>query len=863
MLRRIREALPGKLPSKGLPDALAPVSLGDDPPSVLLHETVEELRALFDGEMSLEAPKVSIESQGQLLARGADRFLILAAFSTKGERRGPFWWSDNGHLRVMPLRLAEALDAVDAGPPEREKGQSAPDWSRARLLWWGRIKKPLLEYGVHIDEYLNRIDVVVVDKIKPVLNHTGDDVELGFTAPDVGDDQAFTEALAGFNPKSRKEPTARWTDVDSVKRTQRIALTKRGLRAAAHAHEVLRRHRSRRYRGELDPYLRDAPETVFDPDLFDLSEYSDRVIGVRGTVYRVSKSQVLGTDGKKRTRIRLENAEGSGPPPLSDSDKRELAEKLIEAARKGRPYIRFQGFWVRVPSPSIAKEFEKQAQQGAEARGAELVPALNIDEETYSVKDAGRALRLVVSDRPPGLAESYELMPHQVEGWEWLAGHAGLVDDALDHGLLADDMGLGKTLQVLSLMAVLEKMDRLRPSVVVAPLSLLQNWEEEARKFFPGRFPRIARLPIPGVRTTADWLEQFDLVLISYDSLRTRQLEFGRVHWKLMVLDESHRIRNPTARTTHAVLCMDAGARLALTGTPVQNSLVDLWSQFDWLCPGFLGDLKSFKKETRTDDEHALDALRNSIAPRMLRRMKEGVAKHLPPKTGDRDAIEIQMPGWQAELYDAVLRDREPGQSALPTLHRLFTVCSAPDELADDVPDLHPKLSWLVSTLDEVRGKGEKALVFADRYCIQARIMELVEERFGVRVDCVNGKVEAGHRLAIVDRFNRSEGFQVLVLGPKAAGVGLNVTGANHVVHFTRHWNPAIESQATDRAYRIGQARPVFVYLPTMVHPRRRSIEESLHSLLAEKRALAEDVVVPTKVLNVGRELERVVLGES
>jgi len=857
VIRRIRESLSGDLPSEGIPDLLAPVALGDDAPTSLLFETVEELRALFDGEMSLVTPGINVESSGQLIARGADRFKINASLGEGNERRGPFWWDEDGALQVMPLDLAQALDSIEEGPPERLPRQSDSEWSRSRLLWWGKIKKSLRDHGAQLDGYLERLDIAVVDKLKPVVDQAAEIPDVHFTADDVEDKGAFNKALEGYSPRSGREPTARWVDAAGARRTQRLALTDRGKRAAARASVVLRN------RKRFEPYLRDAPETIFDPEHFDLSDYSERVVGVRGTVYRVSKAQVLGTDGRKKTRITLTSPGGARPPRLSNKETSELAAKLVEAARKGQDYVRHRGLWVRVPSQSLANAFERQARSERGVKG-ELVPALNIEEENYASEDSGRAMKVAVAQRPPGLSDAFELMAHQLEGWEWLAGHAGLVEGALDHGLLADDMGLGKTLQVLSLMAVLEERKNLRPSIVVAPLSLLENWEQEARKFFPSCFQRIARLPLPGMKSSAALLEQFDLVFVSYDTLRTRQLELGRVRWKLMVLDESHRIRNPTARTTHAVLCMDADARIALTGTPVQNSLVDLWSQFDWLCPGFLGDLKRFKKEVKTDDAQALDDLRNQIAPRMLRRMKEGISNQLPPKSGDREAITISMAGWQAELYDAVLRDRSPGRgSTLGTLSRLFTVCNDPGALSDDVPSSHPKLDWLLSTLDSIEGKGEKALVFADRYAVQARIMELVEERFGVRVDCVNGRVQAGHRLRLVDRFNKASGFQVLVLGPRAAGVGLNVTGANHVIHFTRHWNPAIESQATDRAYRIGQTLPVRVYLPTMVHPSRPSIEESLHRLLAEKRALAADVVVPTSELDVGRELERVVLGGS
>ncbi len=757
----------------------------------------------------------------------------------------------------MPLALSRALDSLEVGPPGRKPGQSDSDWTRDRMLWWATNKKLLVKHGANLDAYLDRMDIIVLDKLQPRIEKSADEDELkvSFSTDDVKDEVAFNQALRGYNPRAGRDPTARWVDSNGDRRTQRIALTKRGRRAAAYAHHALLNYK------KMQPHLRDAPDTVFPPELFDLSQYSDRVIGVRALVYRVSRSQVLGTDGRTHTRIHLKSEESSGPPPLTTREKKELAETLLEAARRGKSYVRYNDFWVRVPSPTLAESFSKQVEREKATIKGELVPALNLEEETYTINQDGRAVTIALGNHPPGLSPEFRLMPHQVEGWEWLAGHAALSDDALDHGLLADDMGLGKTLQVLSLMALLEQKGKLRPSLVVAPLSLLENWCMEARKFFPNNFGRILKYTPPLRRTNASALEHYDIVLLSYETLRTRQLVLGKVRWRLMVLDESHQIRNPRARTTHAVLAMDATRRLALTGTPVQNSLVDLWSQFDWLCPGFLHDLKNFKKKVRVDDEASLNSLRRKIAPRLLRRMKESVASHLPPKVGDNEPVNVTMASWQAELYDSVLRDRKPGRgSAFGTLHRLFAVCNQPESLADDVPLLHPKLAWLLNTLRDIQARGQKVLVFADRHSIQKRIMELVEDNFDLAVDYINGTVEAGYRLFIVERFNRAEGFQVLVLGPKAAGVGLNLTGANHVIHFTRHWNPATEAQATDRAHRIGQKLPVRVYLPTMLHPNRVSIEQSLHVLLNEKRALAEDVVVPTSKLDVRRELERILM---
>lgn len=830
-----------------IPDRYAPTAFGDAPPPEIEDELAEDLQALVSG--SLSTPTIELSNEGTLLARNASRLRLSMSLGAEF-RRGPFWRSPgSGQVRVMALSLAKALDELEAGPPERHGGEADAAWSARRMHWWARVRKPLLAADANIGGYLRGLDVIEVDKLKAHMTPGG----VEFSTDGVGDRAAFNEVLANFDPRSGRPPTARWRSTSGAQHRQQLAFTPRGLRAAALAGQVRRSQR----RG-MHPGLVDAPETILDEDLFDLSEYGDRVLGVNAPIYRVTRSQGQGPTGQPTTKIHLETADGNPSPELTPGEHEQLVEKLREAATKGQDYIQHGDGFVRVPSPERIDELERHGPPAARSGGT-LQVALNLDEQIYTTPQDGQALLVDTQQAPPGLAGGISLFPHQVEGWRWLLGRLGLVDGGLDHGLLADDMGLGKTLQVLAALAVLRHREGGGPFLVVAPLSLLGNWEAEAEKFFPGTF-KVLRFPGPRSQSKPENLRRFDLVLCSYGTLRARQLDLGRVEWRVMVADECHQIRNPRARTTHAVLAMNTKHRIGLSGTPVQNSLVDLWSQFDWLSPGFLGDLPSFKRVYTPQDDVALDQLRGALSLRLLRRLKEDVAKHLPPKTGHQDALEIPMAPWQAELYDRVLADREPG-SALGTLHRLFQVCSAPNRVSEGLPPDHPKLRWLLSCLGSIADRGEKALVFAEWHDLQQSLIERVERTFGVHVDRINGTVEAGRRLEIVDAFNSSKGFQVLMLGPKAAGVGLNLVGANHVIHFTRHWNPAIEAQATDRAYRIGQERPVQVYLPTMVHPGRQSIEVSLHRLLQEKAALAGEVVVPTGSLDVGNSLLSVVLG--
>jgi SNF2 family DNA or RNA helicase len=350
-------------------------------------------------------------------------------------------------------------------------------------------------------------------------------------------------------------------------------------------------------------------------------------------------------------------------------------------------------------------------------------------------------------------------------------------------------------------------------------------------------------------------------------------MELGRVRWQLMVCDESHRIKNPTAQTTKAIYAMDAKIRIALSGTPVQNSLRDLWSQFDWLSSGFLGDLTSFTKRYEgrkivgqpEERNRRLTALKEQINPRVLRRLKETTdGLDIPPKHIEK--IELPLNERQVSLYNQIHTDFRRGDiQSMSAMMSLFKVCASPSTLTGlqvDASDLGPKMNWLVKKVLEIKSKGEKVVIFAEWYTVQDAIATVLSQALGEFVDRINGKVETALRLAKVDSFNRGTHGTVLVLGPKAAGVGLNITGANHVIHFTRHWNPALEAQATDRVHRIGQKRDVTVYLPVMTHPHLKTIELHLDALLQAKQGLAKDILMGVEQMSVQTQLERAMEAE-
>lgn len=862
----------------GLPAWTAPVALGDPPPRYLPElpeELIEDLRQLGREARlpAIKAPRTRLRSRGNLSATGAENFEIIDELSDPDTDRpvqeeGIFWRDPEGRYWMMPTRLREALQQVRRGPPPPDKTRTPYENTRARRLWWGELRPSLLEMGVSLDRYLENQEIVLVDRIKPRLTPgRGSGVEVRVEAPGVSEED-LTQAADRIDPRRPQDPTLRTRDDRGNRRIRRLLLTSRGARALSTT------HRLRQSRGRFDAQLVDAPETLFDPELFDLSEYSDRVLGLGPVVYRVSRFEP--GDGSETLRLRLLPAAGSGALDQGDllseldlEERQELADLLQRASQQGASYVQYKGRWIRVPSQRLADGLSHQTRSETTATARELEVALNLDELTYVPDDEGGGTVVGLPERPPGLLPGVDLYEYQRAGMSWLAGHAAICPEASDHGLLADDMGLGKTLQVLCLMSILRRFDLLSPCLLVAPSSLLENWTAEADRFFPGVFGDRSVLR-GGGGTDIHALRRSDWVLVSYETLRSRQVDLGRITWKLMVADESHRIRNPTAQTTRALLAMDAERRLALSGTPLQNSLVDLWSQFDWLAPGYLGDLKGYRRRwisrSRKDsaERAPLGDLRARIAPRVLRRTKRRELKdELPPIQVHRSHLDYSPS--QASLYEVVLADaRRGGRGAvLGVLHRLFRLGADPEHVGLDPDGSHPKLEWLLELLDGIRDRGEKAIVFAEWYSVQDLLVRSLESRYGIHVDRLNGKVDARDRLGKVMRFNERKGFDVMVLGPKATGVGLNITGANHVVHFTRHWNPARENQATDRAYRIGQKRPVHVYLPIMVHPHRTSVEEHLDRLLKQKESLAADVVVPTEELTVEVEMQKSIFEED
>lgn len=446
----------------------------------------------------------------------------------------------------------------------------------------------------------------------------------------------------------------------------------------------------------------------------------------------------------------------------------------------------------------------------------------------------------------PGPALKASLRPYQQAGVRWLH----LLTQMGLGACLADDMGLGKTIQVLALLLTLQ---RKHPSLLVAPASLLANWQQEAERFAPTLRCLVAHpsaMPQEELRTLdAKRLAGTDLVITSYGTLM-RLPNLLAMHWHLAVADEAQALKNPSAKQTKAVKQLDANARIALTGTPVENRLSDLWSIFDFTHPGLLGSQKVFAGMTKSMAHYG--PLRTLVKPYILRRLKSDkrIIDDLPDKT--------EMTAWvalrpaQAALYQRAVKELttrletaegiERKGLVLAFLMRFKQICNHPSHWLGDgawTPEDSGKFGRLAEIAEIIAAKQEKMLVFTQFRETTEPLAAFLGNIFGREGLVLHGGTPVGKRRELVKRFQEDEQCPFFVLSLKAGGTGLNLTAASHVIHFDRWWNPAVENQATDRAWRIGQHRNVLAHKFVC----RGTIEERIDALIRSKQQLAQDVL--------------------
>jgi superfamily II DNA or RNA helicase len=534
-----------------------------------------------------------------------------------------------------------------------------------------------------------------------------------------------------------------------------------------------------------------------------------------------------------------------------------LTEAEMDAlAEAHRPVVRLRDRWVLV-DPALVRKARKRELgllDPVDALSVALTGSTEVDGETVEAVPVGAlaALRerltagVLPAEPPPGLHAT--LRDYQLRGLAWL----DLMTSLGLGGCLADDMGLGKTITVIALHL---KRARSEPTLVVCPASLLGNWQREITRFAPG-------VPVRRFHGPDRTLEDLDggFVLTTYGTMRSAAPTLARQPWGMVVADEAQHVKNPYSATAKALRTIPSPARVALTGTPVENNLSELWALLDWTTPGLLGPLKSFRaRHARAvengEDEEAVERLSRLVRPFLLRRRKSdpGIVPELPPKTETDHPVPLTRE--QGALYEAVVRESllaietADGMARRGLVLKLLTslkqICDHPalylkeehQRGGDRLAARSGKLALLDELLDTLLAEDGSALVFT-QYVGMARLITSHLTTRAVPVDLLHGGTPVPERERMVDRF-QSGATPVLVLSLKAAGTGLNLTRAGHVVHFDRWWNPAVEEQATDRAYRIGQTQPVQVHRLIT----EGTVEDRIAEMLQAKRALADAVL--------------------
>ncbi len=560
---------------------------------------------------------------------------------------------------------------------------------------------------------------------------------------------------------------------------------------------------------------------------------------------------------------------------LEGEDLTEAEIRELLAASQGLALIR--GQWVEVDQERLGRMMDRfqEVQRLAKAKGLTFAEGLRLlsgqgalaeeDPETQWTRvlpgawlqETLRGLRSPESlaRLDPGTDLHATLRPYQEVGLRWLHLLSSLGLGAC----LADDMGLGKTIQIISLLLVLQRERAPKPNLLVAPASLLANWASELDRFAPSLQCCIAH---PSFQASdqlramePDAVQDLDLVLTSYGTL-LRLPWMAETSWNLVIADEAQALKNPGARQTRAAKALPSRARIALTGTPVENRLGDLWSLFDFINPGLLGSAKGFGStlkvlEART--HNPFGPLRDLVRPYILRRLKTDrtVIQDLPDKTELKAYCPLSR--RQAALYqEAVadlarqLQETEDGIArrglVLAFLLRFKQICNHPSQWLGDqawAEEDSGKLGRLRDLAETIAAKQEKVLVFTQFRETTEPLAAFLAQVFGREGLVLHGGTPVKARRELVRRFQEDEGTPFFVLSIKAGGTGLNLTAASHVIHFDRWWNPAVENQATDRAFRIGQKRNVLVHKFVC----RGTVEEKIDALIASKTKLSQEIL--------------------
>lgn len=811
---------------------------------------VEFLTYVPDGEL------IVCERGGNILVKGRDKYLLNEA----------------------QYALLNRVDAFNSTPEE----DKTTDYN---LRCFAEIKALAEQAGCQLDSYLENENVYAPERIKIEI---GRDDEGFIVEPAV--DIEENDKFQTYFDKMRKVQAQYPVQHENGERV-RIVLNKEQKESLHYLKEQCGKHKTRE---EIQKMI-EQPTEYFDPNAFDLSElYSDRVIEIG--VYKPKFYPFICP--YKSCWIAGATVEtpqnGTTKVTINSEEELEKLKREIQSAKENKKgIVEYNKTQLDIEDAMfLAQTAEKQlkdpsqpakveSENGNEARNV-LIIEENAEELGFALKERiiekGDKYTLFTD---PFLQEGFSLKDHQKEGVAWLQH---LYKSKASGCLMADDMGLGKTLQILYFIDWhSRKYANHKPYLIVAPISLLENWKNEYERFFMQPRMKINMLTSKDVtrkfdKSIVDKMQKMDIILTNYESLRISQLNFCAVEFDVVALDEAQKIKSPGTLVTNAAKALKCNFKIAMTGTPVENSLLDLWCIMDFCVPGLLGNAKAFAAQYQNPlkkEDTDIVALGNEVHDKLgvyfMRRLKKDAAKDLPDKIELKE--KVLMPPVQKEAYGSVVNDYTSGiqPNMLVTIMHLREVSEHPylydstllNHETDEIVDTSARLQATIKFLDEIKKKEEKVIIFVERKETQKMLQKLCLKRYGIITKIINGDTPSivkrnmpnkQSRQSSIDEFQAVDGFNVIIMSPVAAGMGLNVTAANHVIHYSRHWNPAKENQATDRAYRIGQTKDVFVYYPMAVRSDIKSFDETLDDLLSRKTSLATSTIFPTERVEVKQE---------
>ncbi len=810
--------------------------------------------------------------------------------------------------------LLEALDAFNTRNTTDKDFQS-------NLLEFGKIKGLAKGTSAALDLYLNQEEVVAPETVRLRLRESGDEVEI---IPEVAevDNEKFEKVFDKFpNP-------------ETIYNLPRSGGGRTRVLFQEKQRETLESFKeNRRVSREQLAEMAKQPQNYFEPEIVELDptddtlSFSERVLEIGIFQPRVYpfvspyKSEwipgILVEDALGE-RIKIE--------VKTDEEITELKREIEREKQAGKNHLTWKG--TKLPISEVEEHLpfiedqlrhRKRPDRAEKEKSGttvliieENIEDLGYDEETPDPPIEEEFRHLL--EPTPNLKNTVKLLPHQEEGLAWVQQ---LWEKHYPGGLLADDMGLGKTLQVLCFLEwhharYRSQQSEQKPYLIVAPIALLENWGAEYPKFFNNGVldfitlygnelrnykidvSKANKIQIPEIegieRLTelrkkrgaldVDKLQKADVVLTTYETVRDFQLDLGIVQWATVIIDEAQKIKTPGTLVTNALKALNTHFRIAMTGTPVENSLMDLWCITDFVAPGHLDSAKNFNTEfcrpledPETDIRILGEQIRRRIGVHLKRRLKTEILDDLPEKQIHVEDCQQEMPKLQIERYQAALQSTTDSGATGPqqrnrilqVLHQLRDISDHPllvDSQLEQFPiseliEQSAKLVVTVKLLKNIQSSEEKVILFAERRKTQQLLARVIKEHFDLAdVSIVNGDTPGSKqkensmkmsRQQTVDRFQNTPEFNAIIMSPLSAGVGLNITEANHVIHYSRWWNPAKEDQASDRVYRIGQKRPVHIYLPMATHSEFKTFDVILHELLERKRQLSQGTLFPTE----------------